>query len=86
MNVFDIKQMIIEIIYEFKQTDLDITENSRSLIKDYKFDSLMLIDFISEIEEKFGILFEVDDDLNLLFDDINILAEFVFNRRMKNNE
>ena len=86
MNVFDIKQMIIEIIYEFKQTDLDITENSRSLIKDYKFDSLMLIDFISEIEEKFGILFEVDDDLNLLFDDTNILAEFVFNRRMKNNE
>ncbi|MCI8669350.1 MAG: acyl carrier protein [Lachnospiraceae bacterium] len=84
MSVSEIRQMIIEIVYKLNPTNIKITDNHKSLIDDFKFDSLMLIDFTLEIEDKFDILFEVDDDLNLLFNDINILAEFIFSRRMIN--
>lgn len=84
MNVFEIKKIISEIIYEFILDNKVRIEDSKSLIEDYHFDSLMLIEFIVEIEKRFGITFKTDDDINALVSDTDVLAEFILNRSVGN--
>lgn len=84
MNVFEIKKIISEIIYEFILDNKVRIEDSKSLIEDYHFDSLMLIEFIVEIGKRFGITFKTDDDINALVSDTDVLAEFILNRSVGN--
>ncbi len=80
MNIYDIKKDIFEIITELNPevSELDFEKNY-SLIDDLGFDSLMLINFIVRIETKFNFSFKIDDDINLLADNLDKLAEYICN-------
>ncbi|MEE0930428.1 MAG: acyl carrier protein [Acutalibacteraceae bacterium] len=80
MNIYDIKKYIFEIITELNPevSELDLEKNY-SLIDDLGFDSLMLINFIVRIETKFNFSFKIDDDINLLADNLDKLAEYIYN-------
>ena len=80
MNIYDIKKYIFEIITELNPevSELDLEKNY-SLIDDLGFDSLMLINFIVRIETKFNFSFKIDDDINLLADNLDKIAEYIFN-------
>lgn len=80
MNIYDIKKYIFEIITELNPevSELDLEKNY-SLIDELGFDSLMLINFIVRIETKFNFSFKIDDDINLLADNLDKLAEYIYN-------
>ena len=82
MKIIEIKKKILSMICEFNPMidSVDLEENY-SLIDDFGFDSLMLINFISDLEAEFEILFDIDDDLNMLVNDINKLSAFIYEKR-----
>lgn len=83
MKILEIKDQIYEIVFSIKECD--VKDFKKSLIDDYDFDSLMIIDFISEIEEHFNITFDINDEINNLCNDMDLMSEFI-QRRMQTNE
>lgn len=75
MNIREeISKMVFEMIGEREKTDL--LENV-DLQDEYMFDSLMIIELITNIEEKFAMEFDFDElDLDKIFN-INHLVEVV---------
>lgn len=80
MNIYDVKKDIFEIVTELNPEvgELDLEKNY-SLIDDLGFDSLMLINFIVKVETKFNFSFKIDDDINLLTENLDKLAEYICN-------
>lgn len=76
MTRYEIEQKIIEIINDISNQDYS-TEKGESLIDDFEFDSLMLLQFLSEVEEQFGIVFDINDDIDSFVNNINELILYI---------
>lgn len=74
----EIEEKVISIIYDIK-CDLDGIEidGDTDLFKELNLDSIEVMTFISELEQKFQIVFEDIDELMEVMSTVKSVAEFV---------
>lgn len=71
-----VRKEILRIIREKADTDIEI-EGDISLIDDLGFDSLQLVEVLTEIEERFRISFENGEKLLDFVDHLEMMVSYV---------
>lgn len=79
MNRAVIKEQIIKIINENTLNNENHKE-IKSLINDADLDSIQILDLIIEIQDIFNFEFDISDDFNVLMNDIDVLADYIYKK------
>jgi len=61
----NIEPTIIKIISKFSKTPINKIKNNSSFIKDFEFDSLVMLELVAEIEQKLAINIKNEDLYNI---------------------
>lgn len=77
-----LKKLLIEVA-ELDITIEEMDENDKNLFDNYKFDSILALEFLLRVEEQFDIEIDDEDLDSKLINDLNYLAEYVENRYEK---
>lgn len=76
----NVREQILMVVKSYGVDDEKINEGKISLIDDFEFDSLQLVEFLTKIEEKFGLTFTDGEKLLDMVDDLESLIEYVENK------
>lgn len=79
MNREVIKEQIIKIINE-NTLNKENSKEIKSLINDADLDSIQILDLIIEIQDIFNFEFDISDDFNVLMNDIDVLADYIYKK------
>lgn len=79
MNRAVIKEQIIKIINE-NTLNKENNKEIKSLINDTDLDSIQILDLIIEIQDIFNFEFDISDDFNVLMNDIDVLADYIYKK------
>lgn len=79
MNRAVIKEQIIKII-NVNTLNKENNKEIKSLINDTDLDSIQILDLIIEIQDIFNFEFDISDDFNVLMNDIDVLADYIYKK------